>query len=389
MFVGCSPTEQEDVYGCTDENAYNFNENANVEDYSCGYCDEGYSSIIGNGYDYDYWDNGCYYNEDIEVIESFINNSLETINVADMELNFDGIVQWYELGHQEWQDGRLIVFVSSFFYTNDLETPYHSNLSGAIPENITNWEHIRDLYLGTLYSEDEINLEGNIDVLGELHSLEKLVVLNNSLSGTIPSTIYNLSNLQTLYLARNSFEGQVSSDIVNLVNLKNLWLGDNNFNGELPIELWEMNTLKSIELENNSLSGVIPNNISNLSFLKRLVINNNNFSSEIPEEICNLDSLMDNLGLSIEWQDESVDYFNISNNYFCPNNITSEYPSCISDYIGEQNTDNCSNEGFYNLNINQKISNYSNSKNYKNKSKNTLHNLNKKDSKRRAPLLIK
>ena len=49
-------------------------------------CDEGYSSIIGNGYDSDYWGNQCYFNNDIEVLEDFINNSDETINHS-IELN--------------------------------------------------------------------------------------------------------------------------------------------------------------------------------------------------------------------------------------------------------------------------------------------------------------
>ena len=35
LVVGCSPAEQEDVYGCTDESACNFDSNATIDN---GYC---------------------------------------------------------------------------------------------------------------------------------------------------------------------------------------------------------------------------------------------------------------------------------------------------------------------------------------------------------------
>ena len=38
LIVGCT-TEPEDVYGCTDSNAYNFNVDANIFDNSCTYVD--------------------------------------------------------------------------------------------------------------------------------------------------------------------------------------------------------------------------------------------------------------------------------------------------------------------------------------------------------------
>jgi len=37
--------------------------------------------------------------------------------------------------------------------------------------------------------------------------------------------------------------------------------------------------------------------------------------------------------LNINWGDE---FFNISNNLLCP-----PYPSCIEDYVGEQDTSDC------------------------------------------------
>jgi hypothetical protein len=54
-----------------------------------------------------------------------------------------------------------------------------------------------------------------------------------------------------------------------------------------------------------------------------LGLKNNQLTGEIPESICDL---------NISW----INDFSISNNQLCP-----PYPSCIEDYVGEQDTTNC------------------------------------------------
>jgi len=56
-----------------------------------------------------------------------------------------------------------------------------------------------------------------------------------------------------------------------------------------------------------------------------LGLGSNQLTGEIPESICDL---------NIDWSNS--DYFYISNNQFCP-----PYPSCIEDYVGEQDTSDC------------------------------------------------
>ena len=55
-----------------------------------------------------------------------------------------------------------------------------------------------------------------------------------------------------------------------------------------------------------------------------LFLDDNQLTGEIPESICDL---------NIDW---GGDLFNISNNQLCP-----PYPSCIEDYVGEQDTSDC------------------------------------------------
>ena len=45
-------------------------------------------------------------------------------------------------------------------------------------------------------------------------------------------------------------------------------------------------------------------------------------------------------------------YFDITNNAFCPDLETSEYPTCIANYIGVQNIEECSDDLFNSFNNN-------------------------------------
>ena len=79
-------------------------------------------------------------------------------------------------------------------------------------------------------------------------------------------------------------------------------------------------------MQNNQLTGSIPPEIGNLTNLTELSLNDNQLTGEIPESICEL-----NITGLVWW-----DNINISNNQLCP-----PYPSCVEDYVGNQDTTNC------------------------------------------------
>ena len=118
------------------------------------------------------------------------------------------------------------------------------------------------------------------------------------LTGSIPPEIGNLTNLTYLNLGYNQLTGEIPPEIKNLKNLTSLRLDQNQFTGSIPPEIKKLTNLTSLELQNNQLTG------------------------KIPESICNLV--------------ENNCYINISNNQLCP-----PYPSCIEDYVGEQDTSDC------------------------------------------------
>ena len=69
----------------------------------------------------------------------------------------------------------------------------------------------------------------------------------------------------------------------------------------------------------------VPSEIGNLTNLSYLDLSENQLTEEIPGNICEL---------SISWSNDFN--FNVSNNQLCP-----LYPSCVNDFVGEQDRSNC------------------------------------------------
>ena len=89
-------------------------------------------------------------------------------------------------------------------------------------------------------------------------------------------------------------------------------------------EVYSVEDTDSLDLSNNQLTGSIPPEIGNLTNLEYLYLYNNQLTGVIPESICDL---------TLNFTDYR---FNIFNNQLCP-----PYPSCIEDYVGEQDTSDC------------------------------------------------
>ena len=136
---------------------------------------------------------------------------------------------------------------------------------------------------------------------------------------------YSIENTTELDLGGQGLTGSIPPEIGSLTNLRHLYLYNNQLTGSIPSEIGKLTNLTHLYLDNNQLTGSIPSEIGNLKNLTRLYLENNQLTGVIPESICDLD---------INWSSSSR--FNISNNQFCP-----PYPSCIEDYVGEQDTTNC------------------------------------------------
>ena len=151
-----------------------------------------------------------------------------------------------------------------------------------------------------------------------LPNLLTLNLSNNSLHGTIPTNIGNISKLITildfgsnhftgvipeqygfltslsfLSLASNNFRGSILPFIGNLKNLTILHFYENELSGSIPQEIGLLRSLNDLELSNNNLIGPIPHSIGNLRNLTTLYLYRNKLSGSIPQEIRLLRSLND------------------------------------------------------------------------------------------------
>ncbi|KAF8370185.1 hypothetical protein HHK36_031779 [Tetracentron sinense] len=145
----------------------------------------------------------------------------------------------------------------------------------------------------------EINLR-RAGLKGTLHdfgfvSFPNLVVLdlrNNSLSGTIPTHIGNLSKLTILCMGKNQLRGSIPQEVWNLMNLRILGFSMNLLTGSIPSNLGNLTNLSLLYLGTNHLSGLIPPEIGNLKSLTELELSVNTLISSIPASIGNLTNLI-------------------------------------------------------------------------------------------------
>ena len=94
----------------------------------------------------------------------------------------------------------------------------------------------------------------------------------------------------------------------------------NNTMQGLPSDIGTLSTLELLSAYSNNIAQ-LPSSIGELSNLFHLDFMNNELI-DIPETICNIYT--------------NLTVFSIGLNNICP-----PYPSCIEDYMGEQDTTNC------------------------------------------------
>ena len=160
-----------------------------------------------------------------------------------------------------------------------------NSLVGTLPDELGNLTSLEKLYLG-------VNaLSGSIPAsLGSLTNLQVLSLYNNQLSGTIPN-LGNLASLTLLSLYNNELTGQIPDSLGNLTSLTLLSLYDNELTGQIPDSLGNLASLTHLYLSSNALSGTIPDSLGNLASLQSLYLGSNALSGTIPDSLGNLANL--------------------------------------------------------------------------------------------------
>ncbi len=122
-------------------------------------------------------------------------------------------------------------------------------------------------------------------------SVTSLSLQNNQLSGSIPTSLSNLSNLTRLGLSSNQLTGSIPTSLGNLSNLTWLYLDSNQLTGSIPTWLGNLSNLTGLNLRSNQLTGSIPTSLGNLSNLTQLYLHGNQLTGSIPTLLGNLSNL--------------------------------------------------------------------------------------------------
>jgi len=174
-----------------------------------------------------------------------------------------------------------------------------NGLTGSIPSTIGDLTHLQKIDI----QENEEGIAGPIPAeIGNLSNLAHFRLYKNSISGSIPTEIGDLNNLELLDLRYNDLEGSIPDEIGNLSKLSDLNLYSNKLSGNIPTEIGNLTSLDNLTLAYNNLGGELPSEIGNLINLNNLFLHHNNFEGSIPSNLENLDALTD-----LELQNNNLD----------------------------------------------------------------------------------
>jgi Leucine-rich repeat (LRR) protein/preprotein translocase subunit SecG len=175
-----------------------------------------------------------------------------------------------------------------------------NELSGGLPWTFASCSSLLSLNLGN----NQLSGDFLSAVVSKLQNLRYLYVPFNNITGPVPVSLTNCTQLQVLDLSSNTFRGKVPAGFCSLPihsPLEKILLANNLLSGTVPSELGNCKNLRAIDLSFNSLSGPIPMVIWTLPNLSDLVMWASNLTGEIPESICidggNLETLILNNNL--------------------------------------------------------------------------------------------
>ncbi|KAI4333509.1 hypothetical protein L6164_018303 [Bauhinia variegata] len=142
------------------------------------------------------------------------------------------------------------------------------NLSGILPSEFGNLTYLQEL--------------GSIPESFAKLPLLQLSLVDNQISGSIPAELGDIITLESLVLEDDLLEGQLPSKLGNLVRLQRLRLTANNFTGPIPESFGKLKNLTILTIDGSRISGKIPSFIGNWTKVYRLDMQGTSMEGPVP-----------------------------------------------------------------------------------------------------------
>ncbi|KAF9621304.1 hypothetical protein IFM89_019390 [Coptis chinensis] len=169
-------------------------------------------------------------------------------------------------------EGELPDDFASLTFLREIDLT-RSFLTGSIPKSWASLPLVKLSLVGNL-------IGGTIPIeIGNISTLEELLLQDNNLTGTIPGELGKLRGLKVVRLSGNNFTGRLPETFANLKNLKDFLIGGSGITGRIPGFIGEWTGLERLDMQGTNMEGPIPSNISLLRNLKELRISDLNVSS--------------------------------------------------------------------------------------------------------------
>ncbi|XP_043694142.1 probable LRR receptor-like serine/threonine-protein kinase At3g47570 [Telopea speciosissima] len=191
--------------------------------------------------------------------------------------------------------GKIPVEIVSSLLKLEIISIHNNGLTGELPASFGNISSIQ------VISMSGNKFQGGIpESFGQLKNLYFLSLSRSNLSGMFPVSLYNLSSLESIYALQNQLHGGLPRDVgLTLPNLKKLGIGQNLFSGSIPSSISNISTLQVIDLGGNNFVGPIPNNLGNLQNLRQFIIGENQCGAREADDLDFVNSLLNDTHLEL------------------------------------------------------------------------------------------
>jgi hypothetical protein len=203
---------------------------------------------------------------------------LESLAVVDLTTNF---LYMEGQSHQLWMiltSLRELTMDDNFFVS---ET--------GLPAEFAGLKSIEKISLS--YNLLQGQLEGAL--FTSIPTLQHLEIESNYISGALPDELLSMPNLVYLYARRNSFDLFLPTILQagNLPSIFALWLDSNTVTGSIPASIGQLTDLASLSVTSAGLTGTLPTELGLLTAMRRCWLYENQLQGSLPTQIASWTSL--------------------------------------------------------------------------------------------------